>query len=55
MALSTVAARFYASLSAFTQNYDELRAHYRQKLAETSAPAFWQHIAERARFEVLYG
>ncbi len=55
MALATVAARFYASLSAFTQDYGRLRTHYRHKLAETSAPAFWLALAERAKFEVLHG
>ena len=53
--LSTVAARLYAALSAFTQRYDELRAIYRARMAETSAPAFWQAEADAGQFGVLYG
>lgn len=55
MALATVAARFYAALSAFTEGYDALRAHYLQRLTETSAQAFWLSMAETAPFEVLHG
>jgi hypothetical protein len=55
MALATVAARFYAALSAFTEGYDALRAHYGRKLSETSAQPFWLNLAEVARFEVLHG
>lgn len=54
-ALSIVAARFFASLSAFTQGYDQLRAHYAKRMAETSTPAFWSALAEDSAFEVLHG
>lgn len=53
-ALSTVAARLYAALSTFTQRFDELRAHYQQRLSETSTPAFWQEVANKATFGVLH-
>lgn len=53
-ALATVAARLYAGLSAFTQRYDELRAHYRARMAETATPAFWQGLARDAAFGVLH-
>jgi hypothetical protein len=54
-ALSTVAARLYASLGVFIQRFDNLRAHYIQRLAETSRPEFWQNEAEAASFKVLHG
>ncbi len=54
-ALSSVAARLYASLSLFIQNFDTLRAHYRQKIAASADPAFWLAEAEGKSFEVLHG
>ena len=53
-ALSIVAARFFASLSAFTQGYDNLRAHYAARMAAASAPSFWAQVTEGAAFEVLH-
>lgn len=54
-ALATVAARFYAALSAFTAGYDTLRAHYCQRLQQTSSEAFWLQLTKSAPFEVLHG
>lgn len=54
-ALSIVAARFFVSLSAFTQGYDDLRAHYARRMAATSTPAFWSEVAQSRPFAVLHG
>jgi hypothetical protein len=54
-ALSIVAARLFVALSAFTQGYDDLRAHYARRMAATSTPAFWTAVAEPLAFEVLHG
>lgn len=54
-ALSSVAARLYASLSVFIQNFDALRAHYRQKIATTADPGFWLTEAQGKSFGVLHG
>ncbi len=54
-ALSTVAARLYASLSVFISRFDELRAHYRQQIAASAKAEFWQGEADAKVFEVLHG
>lgn len=54
-ALSTVAARLYASLSLFIQRFDEVRAHYRQQIAASSSAEFWLDEAADQAFGVLYG
>lgn len=54
-ALSTVAARLYASLSLFISNFDALRSHYRQKIAASADPAFWLAETEGKGFGVLHG
>lgn len=54
-ALSTVAARLYASLSVFIQRFDALRAHYRQRIAASTTAEFWLKEAEGKEFGVLYG
>jgi hypothetical protein len=54
-ALSHVAARFYASLCLFIQNFDALRDHYREKIAASAKPEFWLAEAEGKDFGVLYG
>ncbi len=53
-ALSIVAARFFVSLSAFTQGYDDLRGHYAKRMAVTSTPAFWSEVAASRAFTVLH-
>ena len=54
-ALSGVAARLYASLSVFIANFDDLRTHYRHKIATTAAAPFWLAEAEGKVFTVLHG
>ena len=54
-ALSTVAARLYASLSVFIARFDELRAHYRQQIAASASAEFWLREADAKAFEVLHG
>ena len=54
-ALSTVAARLYDSLNVFIQQFDTLRAQYRQKIVTSSDPAFWLAEAEGKVFGVLHG
>ncbi|MEI6799240.1 MAG: hypothetical protein WCO04_08505 [Pseudomonadota bacterium] len=54
-ALSSVAARLYASLAVFIQNFDTLRAHYRERIATSASAAFWLAEAEGKAFGVLHG
>jgi len=54
-ALSSVAARLYASLAVFIQNFDRLRGHYRQRIATSASAAFWLAEAEGKAFGVLHG
>jgi hypothetical protein len=39
----------------FIQQFDTLRAQYRQKIVTSSAPAFWLAEAEGKVFGVLHG